>query len=74
MLGLLRVDRADISSIYFYAILAGLVQLSLPLGIQTIINFVLAGTISTSIVVLIFMVVSGTLISGLLQVRQLQVI
>lgn len=74
MLGLLRVDRADISSIYFYAILAGLVQLSLPLGIQTIINFVMAGTISTSIVVLIFMVVSGTLISGLLQVRQLQVI
>jgi len=74
MLALLRVDRADISSIYFYAILAGLVQLSLPLGIQTIINFVLAGTISTSIVVLIFMVVSGTLIAGLLQVRQLQVI
>ena len=74
MLALLRVDRADISSIYFYAILAGLVQLSLPLGIQTIINFVLAGTISTSIVVLIFMVVTGTLIAGLLQVRQLQVI
>lgn len=74
MLALLRVDRADISSIYFYAILAGLVQLSLPLGIQTIINFVLAGTISTSIVVLIFMVVSGTLVAGLLQVRQLQVI
>jgi len=74
MLALLKVDRADISSIYFYAILAGLVQLSLPLGIQTIINFVLAGTISTSIVVLIFMVVTGTLIAGLLQVRQLQVI
>lgn len=74
MLALLRVDRADISSIYFYAILAGLVQLSLPLGIQTIINFVMAGTISTSIVVLILMVVSGTLIAGLLQVRQLQVI
>ena len=53
MLSLLKADRKDISAIYFYAILAGLVQLSLPLGIQSIINFVLAGTVSTSIVVLI---------------------
>ena len=74
MLSLLKADRKDISSIYFYAILAGLVQLSLPLGIQSIINFVLAGTVSTSIVVLIVLVVGGTLLGGLLQVRQLQLI
>jgi len=74
MLHLLKADRKDISSIYFYAILAGLVQLSLPLGIQTIINFVLAGIISTSIVVLIVLVVGGTFLGGLLQIRQLQVI
>lgn len=74
MLSLLKPDKKDISAIYFYAILAGLVQLSLPLGIQSIINFVLAGTISTSIVVLIVLVVGGTLLGGLLQVRQLQLI
>ena len=74
MLGLLKADRKDISAIYFYAILAGLVQLSLPLGIQSIINFVLAGVISTSIVVLIVLVVGGTFLGGLLQIRQLQVI
>jgi ABC-type bacteriocin/lantibiotic exporter with double-glycine peptidase domain len=74
MLRLLKADRKDISSIYFYAILAGLVQLSLPLGIQSIINFVLAGVISTSIVVLIVLVVGGTFLGGLLQIRQLQVI
>lgn len=74
MLSLLKPDRKDISAIYFYAILAGLVQLSLPLGIQSIINFVLAGTVSTSIVVLIVLVVGGTLLGGLLQVRQLQLI
>lgn len=74
MLKLLSADRKDISAIYFFAILTGLVQLSLPLGIQTIINFVLAGTISTSIVVLIFLVVIGTVLGGLLQVRQLQLI
>ena len=74
MLRLLAADRKDISAIYFFAILTGLVQLSLPLGIQTIINFVLAGTVSTSIVVLIVLVVVGTVLGGLLQVRQLQLI
>lgn len=71
---ILRLDRKDISTIYFFAVLAGLVQLTLPLGIQTIISFVMAGSVSTSIVVLIGMVLTGTFLNGLLQVRQLQVI
>ena len=54
---ILRLDKKDISSIYFFAILGGLIALTLPLGIQTIINFVTAGTLSTSIVVLIIIVV-----------------
>ena len=73
-LKMLRVDRKDISAIYLFAILAGLVQLSLPLGIQTIISFVLAGSLSASIVILIVLVVTGTFLNGLLQVRQLQLI
>lgn len=71
---LLRLDRKDIAATYVFAILAGLVQLSLPLGIQSIISFVMAGTISTSIVMLIAMVVFGVFLNGLLQVRQLQII
>lgn len=71
---ILKLDKKDISSIYIYAILAGLVQLSLPLGIQTIISFVMAGSISTSIVILIIMVVIGTFFNGLLQIRQMQII
>jgi ATP-binding cassette, subfamily B, bacterial len=71
---ILMLDRKDIAVAYMFAILAGLVQLSLPLGIQSIISFVMAGTISTSIVVLIGMVVFGVFINGLLQVRQLQII
>lgn len=73
-LSMLHLDRKDISAIYIFAILAGLVQLSLPLGIQTIISFVMAGSLSTSIVVLIVLVVVGTFLNGLLQVRQLQLI
>jgi len=71
---ILRLDGKDISSIYVFAILAGIVQLSLPLGIQTIINFVMAGSISTSIIVLILLVVFGTFLNGLLQVRQMEII
>lgn len=70
---ILRLDKKDISAIYAFAILAGLVQLSLPLGIQTIISFVMAGSVSTSIVVLILLVVFGTFLNGLLQVRQLEI-
>lgn len=70
----LMLERTDIGVIYMFAVLAGLVQLSLPLGIQSIIGFVMAGSISTSIVVLIIMVVFGVFINGLLQVRQLEII
>ncbi len=73
-LRMLNLDRKDISAVYVFAILAGLVQLSLPLGIQTIIGFVMAGSLSTSIMILIVLVVAGTFLSGLLQVRQLQLI
>jgi len=57
---ILRLDKRDISAVYAFAIMAGVVQLSLPLGIQTIISFVMAGSISTSIIVLILLVVFGT--------------
>ena len=74
ILSLLWLDKKDITAIYIYSIFAGLVSLSLPLGIQTIIGFVQAGSISTSIVVLIALVLLGTFIAGFLQVRQLQLI
>lgn len=71
---ILSLDKRDISSIYAFALMAGVVQLSLPLGIQTIISFVMAASVSTSIVILIFLVVFGTFLNGLLQVRQFQII
>ncbi len=74
LFSLLHLERKDIYTIYVFAILAGLVQLSLPLGIQTIIGFVMAGNVSTSIFVLITLVVLGTFFFGLLQVRQMQII
>jgi hypothetical protein len=71
---ILKFDRKDISAIYFFAILGGLIALSLPLGIQYIITFVQANSISVSIVVLISIVLIGVFVNGLLQIRQMEII
>lgn len=74
ILQVIKLEKNEISSVYFYAILNGLIQLSLPLGIQSIISFVLGGAITTSLVVLICLVVLGVFLSGMLQVNQMRLI
>lgn len=70
---LLKEEKDQVYSIYFYAILNGLVALSLPLGIQAILNFVLGGRITTSWVVLVLIVAAGIAFGGFLQISQLQI-
>lgn len=70
---LLSIFKKEISYLYFYAGLAGLASLTLPLGMQAIIQFVMAGQVSTSLVLLVLMVVLGIAISGYLQIMQLWV-
>jgi ABC-type bacteriocin/lantibiotic exporter with double-glycine peptidase domain len=70
---LLKLDKKDVSQIFFYAIFAGLISLSLPLGIQAIINFIQAGRISASWIVLIVLVVFGVALSGFLSLMQLRI-
>ena len=51
-----------------------MLALSLPLGIQAVIGFVMAGSLSTSIIVLVALVLLGTFFNGSLQIKQLQMI
>lgn len=74
ILEILKFERKEIYAIYFYAIMLGIVQLVLPLGIQAIISFVLGGSISTSLFILIILVVFSVLLNGLLQVNQMKII
>ncbi len=74
ILQVIKLEKNEISSVYFYAILNGLIQLSLPLGIQAIISFVLGGAISTSLVIMITLVVLGVFINGLLNINQMRLI
>lgn len=70
----INLERREIGAIYFYSILNGLLQLSVPIGVQAIINFVLAGTVSASMIVLIIMVVAGVFLTGLMQINQMRII
>lgn len=70
---LLQPERKDIFYIYLYAIFNGLINLSLPLGIQAIINLITGGQLSTSWTVLVIFVMIGIAMTGGLQIFQLAI-
>jgi len=72
-ISLLRLDKKDISQVFFYAIFAGLVSLSLPLGIQAIINLIQSGRVSVSWIVLVIIVIIGVALVGFLSIMQLRI-
>ena len=71
---LLGSERRHIAYLYVYAALTGLVSLTLPLGVQSVIGFVSSGAVSTSLVVLVSFIVAGTLLVGGLQVMQVYLV
>jgi ABC-type bacteriocin/lantibiotic exporter with double-glycine peptidase domain len=71
---LLEVDKKDIYQVYIYALFNGLVNLSLPLGIQAIINLIQGGEISTSWTILVIFVIMGIALTGVLQLMQLRIV
>jgi ABC-type bacteriocin/lantibiotic exporter with double-glycine peptidase domain len=68
---LLQVDKKEITSIYIFSLFNGIIVLSLPLGIQAIINLISTGQVSTSWVVLVVFVILGIAFSGIIQIMQL---
>ncbi|MFN6375096.1 MAG: peptidase domain-containing ABC transporter [Chitinophagia bacterium] len=74
----IRLEKREVSAIYFFAILSGLIQLTLPLGIQAIINFAQAaagqGKLPASMWLLILLVVLGVFAAGIMQISQMRVV
>lgn len=70
LIQLLGTERRDIGYVYLYAIVAGLISLSLPLGIQAVFNLVSGGMVFSSVYVLIALVIIGVIISGLILIGQ----
>ncbi len=71
---LIQANRIEIGRVYVYAIFQGMVNLSIPLGIQAIVNLIQGGQISTSWIVLVIVVVLGILLTGVLQLVQMRII
>ena len=71
---LVNLHKKEVISIYLFSMLSGLINLSLPLGVQTIIGLVMGATMVSSIYVLISLVVLGVFLVGLLQLNQMKII
>lgn len=70
---LLQLELRTIYLILGYAAFAGVVSLSLPLGIQAIINFIQAGEFRITMIVLISLVLASVIFAGLLNYMQMRV-
>ncbi len=71
---LMYMEKNEIGYIYLYAIVTGLLSLSLPLGIQAIVSFISGGVIFNSVTLLITFVLLGVILTGALQVMQLNMV
>ncbi|MEO7966284.1 MAG: ATP-binding cassette domain-containing protein [Gemmatimonadaceae bacterium] len=71
---LLGHERRLIFYTLFYAALAGLFSLTLPLGVQAIVGLVSGGMLFQPVFILIAFVVLGTLANGGLQILQLGIV
>lgn len=73
-IGLLQLEKKDVIQVLYYAIFAGIVSLSLPLGVQAIIGLLQGAQITTSWVLLVVLVTLGVAFGGILQLMQLRII
>ena len=74
LLNLLKMEREDILQVLYYAIFAGILSLSLPLGIQAIVNLIQGAQISTSWIVLVVLVSLAVVFVGVLELLQFRII
>ncbi|MGZ5244268.1 MAG: hypothetical protein ACXWW0_10240 [Bacteroidia bacterium] len=71
---ILTKEKKDLVYLYLYAIVSGLVSLSLPLGIQAIISLLSAGIFASSLYIICAIVVGGVAFYGMLQIFQLEIV
>jgi ABC-type multidrug transport system fused ATPase/permease subunit len=74
LIRLLAAEKKSISYIYIYAIIVGLITLTIPLGMQAIIGLISGGLVFSSVVVLIAFIICAVLASGALQIMQISLV
>ncbi len=73
-ISLLHPERVYINYIILYALLTGLISLSIPLGITAVFNLLMNGALYSSTYILIVVVVLGVIIAGLMLIGQLTLV
>ncbi len=73
-INLLIKDKKDLVYLYTYGALQGIINLSLPIGIQAIMSLVLAGRLSASWTILTLLVTIGVIVAGLFQLFQIYIV
>lgn len=71
---MLHLERKTINYIYVYAILIGLIGLSLPLGTSAVFNLLSNGAMYSSTYILIAVILAGIVVGGLLLIGQLTLV
>ncbi len=70
--GLISAERKVIYLLLYYAFVGGAIVLTLPLGIQALLNFILGGRLTSSWLLLVILVLGGLVLSGLVQIAQMK--
>jgi ABC-type bacteriocin/lantibiotic exporter with double-glycine peptidase domain len=73
VLRLLAQYRREIRYIILYAVVIGLINLTLPLGVQAIIGLIAGGSIAASWGVLVLFILVGALLAGVLKLAQMSI-
>ncbi len=70
---LLKPNKKEIYQVYSFALLKGILALSIPLGIQSIINLIQGGSISTSWILLSVLIGLAIGLNGYMQLMQMRI-
>lgn len=69
----LRNEKAIVYKIYILALLQGLMYLAIPLGIQGVITYIMAGSFSASLILLSSVTIIATMFIGFFQIWQMRI-
>lgn len=67
-------EKKEVLYILLYAVFIGIISLSLPLGVQSLIGFISSGQVVTSAVILIIFILLGIVLSGIMMIYQLELV
>ncbi|WP_276481042.1 ABC transporter transmembrane domain-containing protein [Paraflavitalea pollutisoli] len=74
LINMLHPERVHINYIFLYALLTGLISLSIPLGITAVFNLLMNGALYSSTYILIAVVIIGVVLAGIIMICQLTLV